>query len=67
MDILISSLLVIAIITHVLKIYYIVFKPKFLERFKTLSNMQLKPNQLIVYYLVTILLLVVGLRYKLNW
>lgn len=47
-------LLSIALITHILKLVYMVFKPIFMSRYKYFSNINLSKTDLILYYILTI-------------
>ena len=47
-------LLSIAIITHILKLVYLLFKPIFMTRYKYFSNKNPSKTDLILYYILTI-------------
>jgi hypothetical protein len=47
-------LLSIAIITHILKLVYLLFKPIFMTRYKYFSNINPSKTDLILYYILTI-------------
>ena len=50
-----SLLLVsIALITHILKLVYMLFKPIFMSRYKYFSNINPSKTDLILYYTLTI-------------
>jgi hypothetical protein len=50
-----SLLLVsIALITHILKLVYMLFKPIFMTRYKYFSNINPTKTDLILYYILTI-------------
>jgi hypothetical protein len=57
-------ILTIVVITHFLKIVYILFKPKFLEKFKTFSSNELSGSTLILYYLLTLVVAVFSIIHK---
>ncbi len=65
-DILIIGLNAIAVLTHVLKLIYIIFQPKILEKIKFISNRNLTKNQLLLYYLLTILVCIYVINLKLS-
>ena len=44
----------IALITHILKLVYMVFKPIFMSRYKYFSNINPTKTDLILYYILTI-------------
>jgi hypothetical protein len=47
-------LLSITLITHILKLVYILFKPIFMTRYKYFSNINPTKSDLILYYILTI-------------
>ena len=47
-------LLLIALITHILKLVYMLFKPIFMTRYKYFSNINPSKTDLILYYILTI-------------
>jgi hypothetical protein len=47
-------LLSIALITHILKLVYLLFKPIFMSRYKYFSNINPTKTDLILYYILTI-------------
>jgi hypothetical protein len=49
-----SLLLSIALITHILKLVYMLFKPIFMSRYKYFSNINPSKTDLILYYILTI-------------
>jgi hypothetical protein len=44
----------IVVLIHIIKIVYLIFKPKKLEKFKTFSNRHLSTFELVVYYTVAV-------------
>ena len=47
-------LLSITLITHILKLVYMLFKPIFMTRYKYFSNINPTKSDLILYYILTI-------------
>jgi hypothetical protein len=47
-------LLSIALITHILKLVYMLFKPIFMTRYKYFSNINPTKSDLFLYYILTI-------------
>jgi hypothetical protein len=55
-------LLSIALITHILKLVYMLFKPIFMSRYKYFSNINTSKTDLILYYT-----LMTGCSYYIIW
>jgi hypothetical protein len=53
-NIFIVAIASIAVVTHLLKIIYILFEPQALKRYRTFSNKQLSNTSLVLYYLLAI-------------
>ena len=47
-------LLLLAVVTHVLKILYLLFRPKWLSRFKYFADTSPGRTQLLLYYILTV-------------
>lgn len=54
LDIIVLVVLGFVILTHLLKIVYLLFRPKLFDRISTITNKNLSDRQLILYYLITI-------------
>lgn len=62
-DYLLIFLVGIALITHLMKIIFLIFNPKWMLKYKTFSNTNLNKYQLFLYYTITIFFLL-GIVYK---
>lgn len=62
-DYLLIFLVGIALITHLMKIIFLIFNPKWMLKYKTFSNTKLNKYQLFLYYTITIFFLL-GIVYK---
>jgi hypothetical protein len=58
--------LLVSVLSHFLKIVYLYFKPKVLEKFEFISKPDLGRNKLFLYYLLTILVCIYAINQKLN-
>ena len=61
-----SFILGISILSHLIKIFYLIFKPKFLEKYKTFSGQPSKYG-LFLYYLLTIIVCIYVIQKRTNF
>jgi hypothetical protein len=64
MDYLIIALLSIATLTHLARLCYLFFRPKFLMKFKFITAEKPEKSQLALYYVLTILACIYGISLK---
>ena len=65
-DLLVIILLSIAGITHLLRLIYLIFTPKFLEKIKLIANVIPSKTQLILYYILTIAICIYAINIKIG-
>lgn len=66
MDFAIITLLCIAGFTHLLRLLYLIFRPRILERITFVARTEPSKTQLALYYLLTIIVCAYAITYKLN-
>jgi len=64
MDIIIIVFLSIGAISHFLKLFYLVFRPKVLEKIEFIANETPSRTALGLYYLLTVLVCIYSVLYK---
>ena len=65
-NITVIGLLCIAALSNFLRLVYLLFRPKFLENVKFIANYLPSKTQLALYYLLTIMVCIYALLYKLD-
>ncbi len=65
-DIVIGLFLIITITVHLLRIIYLLFKPESLSKYKSISDTNLKPHKLILYYSLVIIVALYVLFKRIN-
>jgi len=66
MDLLVIALLSIAGLTHLCRLIYLIFKPKFFDKFTFISNVIPSKSQLMLYYALTIVVCIYAVNIKLG-
>lgn len=64
LDVIILLVVGFVILMHLLKIVYLLFRPKIFDKISAITNKNLSDRQLILYYLITILALLGYLNSK---
>lgn len=64
LDVIILLVVGFVILMHLLKIVYLLFRPKIFDQISAITNKNLSDRQLILYYLITILALLGYLNSK---
>jgi len=66
MDLLIVALSSIAGLTHLCRLIYLIFKPKFFDKFTFISNVIPSKSHLMSYYVITIAVCIYAVKIKLG-
>lgn len=66
MDIIVIFLISLAGFTHLLRLINLIIEPKFLQKFKFISDGKPSKSQLAMYYLLTIAICAYAINFKLS-
>lgn len=66
LDLVIISLVTLAGLVHILRLIYLIFKPRILKRFNFISNPVPSRTNLVLYYILVIGVCIYAFSFKLN-